>query len=384
MRTTACLWFAFTIAILLSGASPAPGETANEPRPATDAQLRAILEPIRKKADLPALAAAVVTSKGAVAVAAVGVRKKGGEVAVTAQDQFHLGSDTKAMTAALIAILIEQGKLKWDSTVGETFPDLAPKMTPELRKVTLTQLLSHRSGLPANLPGGWDSVPRDGSPIQQRRVMMERLAGQELAAKPGEKFLYSNTGYTVAAAMAEKVTGKPWEELMADRLFKPLDMTDVGFGSMGTPGKVDQPWQHQANGTPVEPGPSSDNPPVMGPAGTVHAPLAEWAKFIADQLKGDRGERGLLTPPTYKVLHSSPGMEPFYTPGGWGGVEKEPRAGGLVLSHDGSNTMNFATAWLAPGRDFAVLVTCNQGGDEARKACHQVRDQIIKEFLPLK
>src|SRR5262245_58365064 len=69
-------------------------------RTPTAARLRELLEPVRKKHDLPALATAVVTRKGVVAVAAVGVRKRGEDAAVTAEDPFHLGSDTKAMTAA--------------------------------------------------------------------------------------------------------------------------------------------------------------------------------------------------------------------------------------------------------------------------------------------
>ena len=169
---------------------------------------------------------------------------------------------------------------------------------------------------------------------------------------------------------------------MARRLFQPLGMKRAGFGSMGTPGKIDQPWQHTAKGKPVEPGPNSDNPPVMGPAGTVHASLPDWAKFIADQLKGNRGRRGLLKPESYRVLHSAPYKDRFYTVGGWGGSLKGPRAGGgLVLAHDGSNTMNYAVAWLAPAKDFAVLVATNQGGTDAKKACHEATDQLIERYL---
>src|SRR5262245_52681073 len=119
---------ALAAALLLPPAA-APAEPAR-PQPTSD-RLAAVLEAVRKKRDVPALGAAVVNERGAVAVAVVGVRKRGDDTPATADDQFHLGSDTKAMTAALVALFVEKGDLDWDSTLGGTFPDLAGDMSPE-------------------------------------------------------------------------------------------------------------------------------------------------------------------------------------------------------------------------------------------------------------
>jgi CubicO group peptidase (beta-lactamase class C family) len=373
---------ALALAVLpLAVGSPGPGQPEGGAAP-TAKQLGELLEPVRKKHDLPALAAAVVNRKGVVALAAVGVRKRGERVPMTPGDQFHLGSDTKAMTATMIARLVESGKLAWETTLEKAFPELAPSMAADLRKVTLVQLLTHHSGLPANLRGGWRQVPREGTAREQRKVALKRALAEKPAHEPGSKFLYSNLGYVVAGAMAEEAAGESWETLMEKRLFKPLGITTAGYGAAGRPGKVEQPWGHDEKGRPVEPGPLGDNPPVMGPAGTVHCSLGDWGRFIADQLRGARGGRALLRPETYKKLHTSPFKDEFYTVGGWGGDAKGPRVGGLVLSHDGSNTMNFATAWLAPGRDFAVLVVANQGMPAGEEGCHEAREQILMRFLP--
>jgi CubicO group peptidase (beta-lactamase class C family) len=360
------------------GSQPPAGDLAP-----TTARLRELLEPIRKKHDLPALAAAVVNRKGAVAVATVGVRKRGAKVPVTANDQFHLGSDTKAMTAAMIASLVEEGKLAWDTTLEKAFPDLAATMLPELRKVTLVQLLTHHSGLRANLENGWLRVGLKGDTRKQRKVALRIVLAEKPVHKPGTKFLYSNLGYVVAAAMAERAADVSWEELMQKRLFKPLGMASVGFGAMGKADRLDQPWPHDEKGRPISPdSPFSDNPPWMGPAGTVHCSLEDWSKFIADQLRGARGERALLRPESYRKLHTAPFADEFYTTGGWTGSAKDPLVAGLVLTHDGSNRMNFATAWLAPSRDFAVLVATNQGMPAGEKGCQEALAEIRKRFLP--
>src|ERR1041385_4158475 len=90
--------------------------------------ISALLTPIIQKHDVPGMAAAVVQNGQVVALGAAGVRTRGKPDKITAADRFHLGSDTKAMTAMLCGILVDEGKLKWDQTLGQTFPELAKSM----------------------------------------------------------------------------------------------------------------------------------------------------------------------------------------------------------------------------------------------------------------
>ena len=331
------------------------------------------LKPIRQKFNVPAMAAAVVTSDGIKFVGAVGVRKRGTEIPVTLDDLWHLGSDGKAMTSTLIARLVEQGKLRWDSTLGEIFPELAPHMNPEFRKATLLELLCHRAGLPANL----NLADYLGNDVQSLRL---RAVREELAKKPqsapGSKFAYSNLGYIIAGAVVEKVTGESWEDAISNEVFKPLGMKSAGFGGTGTPGQIDQPWPHFADGSPApRNGPDMDNPPVMGPAGRIHCSIQDWAKFIQDQLRGARGEPGtLLQPASYQMLQTAPFGGDYAL--GWI-VAQRSWAGGKALNHGGDNTMNCADVWVAPNKDFAILVCVNQSGDTAFSAADQAVGAMI-------
>lgn len=346
---------------------------AQDTKSGGDARVQELLEPIRQKHGLPALAGAIVTTNNPVAMAATGVRKAGTEVPVTVDDEWHLGSDTKAMTAVLIASLVENGRLRWDSSIEEVFPDLAADFQPEMRKVTILQLLSHRSGLPANIVWGLISTQ---VPIQQQRQNAVRsLSSLKVKSEPGTAYEYSNLGFVVAGAMAEKITGLPWENLISDKIFEPLKMKSAGFGGTGAPGKIDQPWPHGLDGKPTPGnGPAVDNPRVLGPAGTVHCSLADWASFIADQLRGEQGHGALLKPETYKMLHKPPFGGDYAL--GWLVVER-PWGGGQVWTHAGSNAMNYAVVWVAPLRDFAVLACTNQGGPTAAKACDEAASALI-------
>jgi len=351
---------------LIGAQSPAARQKTNR-----DEQIRSLLEPIREKYKLPGMAGEIVTSEGLEAIAAVGVRKAGTEVAVTLKDQWHLGSDTKAMTAVIIATLVERGRLKWETTIDQTFPELAETFPPQFRKITILELLSHRSGLPANI--NWREAARAGSLREQRLSALKTAT--KLLSEPGTKFEYSNLGFVIAGTIAEKVTNKPWEELLKDIVFNPLNMMSAGFGGTGTPGQLDQPWPHNADGKPTASnGPAVDNPEVMGPAGTVHCSISDWGKFIQDQLRGERGNGLLLKPETYKKLHTPPfdGDYAF----GWLITQRE-WGGGTVYTHAGSNTMNFAVVWIAPQKDFAVLVCSNQGGPTAAKACDEAASALI-------
>jgi CubicO group peptidase (beta-lactamase class C family) len=358
--------------------SPATAAAASED------DLAALLEPIHKQFNLPALAATVLVAGQTSALGAVGVRKYGTLVPVTKNDQFHLGSCTKAMTATLCGFLIESGHLHWDTRLAQVFPDIP--MRPEYRVVTLDHLLAHRSGFSANSwPQGKTFLKMfalPGSPRQQRTQYLQMILQENPVAAPGAEFLYSNRNYVIVGAMLERITDVAWEDLIRQKLFTPLGMTSAGFGAMGTPGRIDQPWPHKLFGPvhwAIGPGPRSDNPPVIAPAGTIHCAIGDWAKFVALHLQGEQGTSKLLTPETLQRLHS-PQFGGNYA-GGWLVTERPWGGGdGKVLTHAGSNTQNFAVVWIAPRKDFAALAVTNQGGMAAAQATDQVAEALIQHF----
>ena len=371
----------FSLGILPSLAVSLP-LSAGEPK---YDDLSTFLEPLRSKADLPALAAAVVMDGKIKAVGAVGVRKVRADVPVTVDDQFHLGSCTKALTATLIATLVDDEKLTWDTTVADVFPELSPGMHEGFRSVTMRHLLSHRAGLPGETsPAGMTLRQVHGLPgsSRQQRLEYTRLM---LAESPdytaGSKFVYSNAGYAIAGAMAERVMDESWETLIAQRVFTPLGITSFGFGAMGKPGKIDQPWQHKlVRGTtvPIEPGPLADNPPAIGPAGTVHMNVTDWARFVAEHVKEGKKRGRLLARKTYRTIHKAPfGGDYAY---GWI-VAPRPWANGDALTHAGSNTINFAVVWAAPKRGFAILVMTNVAGDDIAAKVDEIVGALLQKFL---
>jgi CubicO group peptidase (beta-lactamase class C family) len=337
------------------------------------------LEALRKKHDLPALAMVVVKDGRICDRAAVGVRKAGNTAPVTTNDLFHIGSCTKSMTATLAAMLIEEDKLRWDTTIGEVFPELKGRMNRRYETVTVEQLLTHRGGVPtAPPPAAWKRAwEQQGPPVRQRRQFIEAVLCQAPEAEPGTKMIYSNQGYAIVGAMLEKITSTPWETLITERLFKPLHMDSAGFGPPGTMGAVDAPWGHTRKSSvnlPVQ----VDNPPAISPAGRIHCSLDDLARFTILHLQSSR-PGGLLRPETLDKLHTpAPGGNYAC---GWSVVQRG-WAGGNALTHAGSNGMWYVVMWLAPARDFSVVVATNVAGPEAERGCDEVASAMIRHWLP--
>jgi CubicO group peptidase (beta-lactamase class C family) len=335
------------------------------------------LEQLRQAHHLPALAALVLRDGEVVSVAAAGVRKLGADQRATIDDRWHLGSDTKAMTATLAGMLVDEKRLAWTSTVGEVFARWKD-LDPQFARVTLEMLLAHRGGAPAAVsPPEWSQMWAARDQHAERTRTVHAL----LRRPPGKlgAFLYSNFGYLVAGAMIEEITGQPWETVIRKRLFEPLGMSSCGFGAPASPGKLDQPWAHRRVGStlvPVPPGPQSDNPPSLGPAGTVHCALRDWAKFAQLHLDGGRGKAPLVSAATMTKLHT-PWPDGEYALG-WG-VHR--RDGATVLMHDGSNTLFLARIWMMPARNTAFLVVTNAAGDDAAVAVTRVVFYLRARFL---
>jgi CubicO group peptidase (beta-lactamase class C family) len=309
----------------------------------------------RAKAGSPAMIAAARTLAGRSLSLVDGQRMLGNPSPVTTADKWHMGSCTKSMTATLIARLAEAGIVSWNDTVGSVLGTGIQGLRPEYRDANFLHLLSHRSGLPGNIPlAQLTRFPRESADAREDRKRYATIALQAAPAGQREKhFEYSNSGYVVAGAMLEAKTGKPWEELTRSHLFEPIGMKDAGFGAPGTPGLADQPVGHAAGVTgtlsPFPPGgPITDNPAVIGPAGRVHATATD----ILAYLEAHARRSAFLSADSWKRLHTPPfgGTHAL----GW---ERD----GEAIWHNGSNTLWYAEMLADPVRGAVAMAAANDG-----------------------
>lgn len=343
-------------------------------RQASEDDLSRIVAEKLRATSVPAAALAVLQRGELRGTGVAGLRKRGTDVLATIDDKFHLGSCTKAMTATLVGKFVERGDLAWTATIAELFPRL--EIHEGYRDVTVRRLLGHVGGVPSKIEKDlWSRLFRDRelAPRKSRDLLVRAT----LAAPPRDKptsYEYSNTGYTIVGSALERMENSTWEELLKREIFDPLGMTSAGFGAPAKKDQVDQPWGHRPD--PVPPHPYGDNPPAIGPGGTVHASVRDWAKFVRLHLKGE--PEGIVSAETLATLHKPVGDGGDYALG-WIALERS-WSRGTVLTHNGTNTMNFAVAWLAPKEGFAVLAVCNQGGDEAEGLCDALASYAVDRY----
>jgi CubicO group peptidase (beta-lactamase class C family) len=383
------------------------------------------------------MAAAVLRGERIIAQGAAGVRKRGSAERITLDDRFHLGSCNKAMTATLVAMFVEEGKLNWTTTLGELFADTLKPMHPAWEKVTLRQVLAHRAGSPLEPDGlnpvfstlrEWMRPPRalPGTLPQQRLEIARQALARPPGISPDTKFYYSNLGYVLAGAVLEQLTGRAWEELMRERLFQPLGISTGGFGPLPKTFGTDNTEQDgglpsiallakeghsPVLGNPLDPrSPATELPLFYGPAGLAHMTVTDWAKFIALHLRGDPAnahcQAALLKPDTFAEMHA---VAPVTTSKGWviRGLNflatgdaapavaycagwfistaswargMRPGDTGRRLWHAGRDGRAGSGVVIAPEIDFAVLVACNR--DAAAWKMRQAVKALIRTFAP--
>jgi CubicO group peptidase (beta-lactamase class C family) len=139
--------------------------------------------------------------------------------------KFRLGSITKQFTSMLILQLVEEGKLGLEDKLSDTLPYYREDTG---RKVSIHHLLTHTSGIPSytNLPNFGREISRNPYPVEE---FVKKFCSGDLEFEPGAKFSYNNSGYFLLGAVIEKVTGKPYEKALEERIFKPLGMKNSGY-----------------------------------------------------------------------------------------------------------------------------------------------------------
>src|SRR5215207_2132338 len=333
-----------------------------------DWSLQDMLDAVRAEFGVPAVGGATVTTQGIKELGVSGIRKHGSTVAVEAGDRWHLGSDTKAMTATLLAVLAQKGIVGWDVTVAQAFPEWAETMNAIFKNATFERLMAHRSGILNETPEESTALGDKSKTARQCRHEFARLITHRqhgdpnlLFVAPGFVFNYQNANFILAGAMLERCTGKSWEDLMATELFQPLGMTTAGFGAPGSASDINEPYGHSdASGQRVAS--KGDNTPGLGPAGTVHASLGDWARFIRLHLDGSEGSL-TLSPTALARLHTQYQTNNMYPNRyGWGWIMYDD-FGGLTLTHDGSNTLWYCSCQVLPGKGLGFLAVSNIGAD---------------------
>jgi len=341
-----------------------------------DSDLAGLLESIRMKERLPALAAAIIIDGKISATAAVGTRKARTNNWVTVDDKFLIASCSKAFTATLSAVLIEKGYLEWNTTLREAYPDL--EMRSEYENITLIQLLSHRAGLPEwiyhvssrnvteqFIVNWWRDFD---TPVIMRSKYLEEIVKQNLADRPGESVYYSNSGYLMAGAMLEKITGKAYEKLMTEEIFDSMTLHTAGFGPPVKSDPQNQPIGHSGFFRSPHP---EDFPEYMAPTAVIQISINDWAKFILSHLGIDTETEVHLDSKTLSILHSPPdsatwragseekdyGIPSLNYALGWYTLDIDNKEG--LLWHPGGNSGFIAQVILDPDKKNAILVVTN-------------------------
>lgn len=318
------------------------------------ADITAMVESVRAEFGLPAMGGAIVTiSDGAWAVGVSGVGRVDRTAPVVIDDKWHLGSNLKAMTSALAAIAVDEGVIAWSTTVSEAFPDL--EIHPELRDVTLDELLSQQSGISNSGSFGSGSSARE----QRDALVASSLQIQPIVARG--TYYYTNMSYIVAGTMLERAWDGVYEELMREKFWAPLGVTGAGWGPTDG-GDNDRVTGHTwSNGSWVR-CQMCDNQPGLSAAGLAHMPIGDWAKVIQEFLRAATGTSSLISAANGSKIvapHVAIPAGDTYALGWrvttrtWGGGTDE------TITHGGSNIRHHSTAWLGLGTGVAFIATTN-------------------------
>ena len=243
----------------------------------SQAPLRIFLTDLAEHYQLPAIAAAIVHPDGRIETAMVGQNRAVGGAPLASDSVFHIGSCGKSITALLAATFVEQGALSWDTSVNDVFPEIDRASSRVRAGVSLRELLSHTAGIEPftsdqDVFGADSELAAFSGPLEEaRRSFALWLLAQPLFGEVGE-FHYSNAGYAIVAAMLEEVSGKPFEQLVQERIFGPLGLESaiVGFAVYSDPG---EPWRHlerdvRGVGVPLARN-ERQYPAVLNPAGNI-------------------------------------------------------------------------------------------------------------------
>lgn len=383
MRKNLFRLFAFCLILLTT----APGLAQTSAPSDLDAYVARAL----KEFEVPGLAIAIVKDGKVVLTKGYGVRRVGEAAPVDEQTLFGIASNTKAFTAAALAILVDEGKISWDDPVTKHLPGFQMYDPYVTREMTVRDLLTHRSGLGL---GAGDLMFFPPTTFTREEIVA-RLRYIKPATSFRSRYAYDNVLYLVAGQVVAAVSGKSWDDFIKERIFAPLGMTasNTSVKDLRPGGNFVSPHQKVEGRLQPVPYMNIDN---TAPAGAINSNVAEMAKWVVVQLNegaindGQNGNRRLFSqrqsremwsaqtpiavgnpPPSLAALRAN-----FSAYGlGWG---LNDYRGHKVVSHSGGLAGMVSRVRLIPDMKLGIVVLTNQ---EAGGAMEAIAYHIIDHYL---
>jgi CubicO group peptidase (beta-lactamase class C family) len=351
--------------IMLFIASPALGQSGGT-HTALDQVNQAVQETQRLCADqigkdaVPGLAIAVVFQDHVIYAAGFGVRDVNSREPVNADTVFQLASLSKAISSTVVAELVGEGKISWDSRISDIDPNFEMYDPWVTREITIRDFYAHRSGLPAYAGDALEVLGFN------REQILHRLRYQKPNTSFRSHFAYTNFGVTEAAWAAAKACNLTWEDASEQKLYRPLGMSSTSSRYADFSARANKASGHvQVDGKWVQK--YKRDPDPQSPAGGVSSSVNDLAQWMRLQLADGQFEgRGIVDKKALAETHSPEiligsnpqnGLPMFYGLGWFVSYDKQGR---LLLWHNGIFTSGAATiVELVPSEHLGIVVLTN-------------------------
>jgi CubicO group peptidase (beta-lactamase class C family) len=332
--------------------------------------------------EVPGVGIAIVKNDRVVLSKGYGVRELGKPTPVDDRTIFAIGSSSKAFTAAAIAMLVDEGKLKWDDPVTKHMPGFELFDPYASKEMTVRDLLCHRSGLARGDMMWYGSAYSRDEIVRRTRFLKPTWSFRS-------QFGYQNLMYLAAGQLVPAVTGKSWDDFITERLFKPMGMvaSSTTIRALKASDNVAKPHgKIDDKVTPIE-WRNIDN---IAPAGSINSSAAEMAAWLRLQLgEGKFNGQGLLSSGAVKEMHKSHTVVPYDVP--WNLLFPEAHflnyglgwflsdyRGRKVVDHGGNIDGMSALVAMIPEEKLGVVILTNLGGSDLRTA---LKLRVFDAFL---
>lgn len=334
-------------ATCLSGTAHAQAAASNMPDKAEVAHYAKQLLADTYPLDGPGAAVLVARGDKLLYRGARGMADIAAGTSLTADDTFRLGSVTKQFAAAGLLKLVEAGKVALDDPLSKFLPDY-----PNGDHISVLQLLNHTSGVKSytGIPGYMDAEIRKDL---DTAALVDVFKNLPVDFAPGTDWAYNNSGYVLVGAVIEAASGKPWHQYLNDVLFKPLGMTDTGYGAdpaVVTAQVQGYTFEHEKP-VPAQPL-SMTQPHAAGALVSSVDDLLTWNRALH--------EGKVLHADTYRQMITPVGKA---VPAHYGfGIGHDTLRGRDVLMHGGGIPGFSSQLMYFPGADISVAVLHNADG----------------------